>query len=149
MTLSIAAIRRDSLSLWRFPFCSHVRVFMYEISPVWHWILLRPQETDISAIVLCRSLLRRMCIAENNLALDTPQNKSRPRLLFRAYEKHPNNVEANSWLDWSQTSVRGCRFTFTYYTKSFVPLPPHITEERTSRLDNIICRQISKSSCNV
>ena len=68
---------------------------------------------------------------------------------FRAYEKQTNNVDANSRLDWSQTSVRGCRLTFTYTTKFFVLLPPHITEEWTSRLDNINCRQISKSSCNI
>ena len=54
---------------------------------------------DISVIVLCRRLLRRMCIAEGSLALDTPQNKSRSRLLFRAYDKQTNNVEVNSGLD--------------------------------------------------
>ena len=113
---------------------------------LWCWILLWPQVIDFSVIVFSRRLLCRMCITESSLALDTPQNKSQSRLLFRAYEKQTNNVDADLRLDWSQTSVRGCRFTYT--TKSFVPIPPHITEERTSRLDNINCRQISKSSCN-
>ena len=116
---------------------------------VWRWILLWPEEIDISVIVHCRRLLHRMCIAEDNLALDTPQNKSWSRLLFRAYDKQTNNVEANSGLDWPQTLVRGCQFTFIYTTMSFIFLPPQITEEQTSRLDNINSRQISKSSCNV
>ena len=116
---------------------------------MWRWILLWLQEIDISVIALSRRLLRRICIAESSLTLDTPQNKSRSRLLFRAYEKQTNNVDADLRLDWSQTSVRCCRFTFTYTTKSFVFLPPHITEEPTSRLDNIHSRHISKSSCNI
>ena len=99
------------------------QVWIY-FSILWRWVLLWLQEIDISVIVLCRRLLCRMCIAESSLALDTPQNKSRSRLLFRAYEKQTNNVDANLRLYWSQTSVRGCRFTFTYTTKSFVPLPP-------------------------
>ena len=69
-----------------------------------------------------------MCIAEGSLALDTPQNKSRLRLLFRAYEKQTNNVEVNSALDWSQTLARGCQFTLTY---TFVFLTPQITGERS------------------
>ena len=88
-------------------------------------------------------------LTEGSLTLDTPQNNSRLRLLFRAYDKQTNNVEANSGLDWPQTLVRGCQFTFTYTNKSFVFLPPQITKERTSRLDDINCRQISKLSCNV
>ena len=48
------------------------------------------------------------------------------------------------WLYWSQLLVRGCQFTFTYTTKSFVFLPSQITEKRTSRLENINCSQISK-----
>ena len=95
----------------------------------------------ISVIVLCyeERVSPRGC-----LALDTPQNKSRSRLLFRTYDKQPNNVEFNSGLNWPQTLVRGCQFPFTYNTKPFVFLPTKITEERTSRLDNINCRQISK-----
>ena len=106
---------------------------------MWCWILLWPEEIDITVIVLCRRLLRRMCITEGSLALDTPQNKSRSRLLFQAYDKQTNNVDASSRLDWPQTLVRGCQFTFTYTTKSFVfqPPPPPITEEWTSWLDNI------------
>ena len=76
-------------------------------------------------------------------------NESRLRLLFEAYDKQTNNMEANLGLDWPQTLVRRCQFTFTYTTKSFVFLPPQITEELTSRLDNINSWQISKSSCNV
>ena len=67
-------------------------------------------------------LLRRMCITEGSLTLDTPQNKSRSRHLFRAYDKQTNNMEASSGLDWPQTLVRGCQFTFTYTTKSSYPL---------------------------
>ena len=107
------------------------------------WILHWPEGIDISVIVLCTRLLHRMCIVEGSLALDTPQNKSRSRFLFQAYDKWTNNVEVNLGLDWPQTLVRGCQFTFTYTTKSFVFLPSQITEW-TSRLDNINCRQISK-----
>ena len=32
---------------------------------------------------------------EGSLAIDTPQNKSQSRLLFRAYGKPANNVEDN------------------------------------------------------
>ena len=85
-----------------------------------------------------------MCIAEGSLALDTPQNKSQSRFLFRTYDKQTNNVEVNSGLAWPQMLVKGCHFTFTYTTKSFVFLPTQIMKERTSRLDNINCRQISK-----
>ena len=72
------------------------------------WILLWPEGTDISVIVLCRSLLCRMWIAKGSLALDTPQNKSRSRFLFRAYNKQTNNVEVNLGPDWPQMLVRGC-----------------------------------------
>ncbi len=75
---------------------------------------------DISAIVLCRRLLLKMCIGEGSLALDTPQNKSRSRLLFRAYDKQTNKVDANLGSDWPQTLIRGYQFTFIYTTKSFV-----------------------------
>ena len=111
---------------------------------LWRWILLWPEEIDISVIVLCWRLLRRMCITKGSLALDTPQSKSRSRLLFRAYDKQTNNVEVNSGLDWPQTLVRECQLTFTYPTESFVFLPTQIMEKWTSRLDNINCRQVSK-----
>ena len=68
---------------------------------------------------------------------------------YLAYDKQTNDVETSSGLDLPQTLVRECQFTFTYTTKSFVFLPPQITEEQISRLDNINCRQISKSSGNV
>ena len=75
-------------------------------------ILLWPEGIDISVIVLCRRLLRRMCIAEGSLALDTPQNKSRSRLLFLTYDIPRNNVDINSGLDWPQTLVRRCQFAW-------------------------------------
>ena len=108
------------------------------------WILLWPEEIEILVIVLCRRLLRGMCVAESSLALDTLQNKSWSRLLFWVYDKQTNNVEVNFGLDWPQMLVRGCQFTFTYTPKSSVFLPSQIMEEQTSTLDNISCRQISK-----
>ena len=101
--------------------CILVKTFFHDNTIlVWRSILLWPEEIDISAIVHCRRLLRRMCIAEGSLALDTPQNKSRSRLLFQANDKQTNNVEASSRIDWPQTLVSGYQFTFTYTTKSFV-----------------------------
>ena len=51
-----------------------------------------------------------------------------------------NNVEVNLGLDVG----KGYQLIFTYVTKSFVFIPPHIAGKRTSRLENINCSQISK-----
>ena len=90
-----------------------------------------------------------MCIAESSLALDTPQYKSRSRLLFRACEKQTNNVDSKFEVRLVSNVGKGLPIPFNIHHQVLCPpQPPQITEERTSRLDNINCRQISKSSCN-
>ena len=97
------------------------------------WIIIPGRES-----ILCAGDV------EGSLALDPPQNKSKSRLLFRAYGKLSNNVEVNLGLDWSQTLVWGYQFIFTYTTRFIVFLPTQIAEERASGWENINCSQISK-----
>ena len=72
--------------------------FLYQnsVAFMWRWILLYPEEIDISIIVLCRRLLRRKYIAEGSLALHkiNPGQDS-----YFGHMKQTNNVEVNSGLD--------------------------------------------------